>query len=104
MPRDCGWNSFTATSARISCSTAIATRSVSTTSRLPGALPQSPLLGCYSPPVRFDDLSARGVIPVETLAKLPETSPVDVPSVAQLVKATDLITANWDRVVGVDIH
>jgi putative spermidine/putrescine transport system substrate-binding protein len=65
---------------------------------------QNLLLDGYCHPVRFDDLSARGVIPVETLAKLPETSPVDVPTVAQLVKATDLIAANWDRAVGVDIR
>lgn len=67
-------------------------------------LGQNLLLDGYCHPVRFDDLSARGIIPVETLAKVPETSPVDVPTVAQLVNATDLITANWDRVVGVDIR
>jgi len=67
-------------------------------------LGQNLLLDGYCHPVRFDDLSARGIIPVETLAKLPETSPVDVPTVAQLLNATDLIAANWDRVVGVDIR
>jgi putative spermidine/putrescine transport system substrate-binding protein len=67
-------------------------------------LGQNLLLDGYCHPVRFGDLSARGIIPVETLAKLPETSPVDVPTVAQLVNAIDLIAANWDLVVGVDIR
>jgi putative spermidine/putrescine transport system substrate-binding protein len=65
---------------------------------------QNLLLDGYCHPVRFDDLAARDAIPVETLAKLPETSPVVFPSVAQQANATDLIAANWDRVVGVDIR
>ena len=40
---------------------------------------------------------------VETLAKLPDTSPVVFPTVAQQAKAIDLIAANWDRVVGVEL-
>ena len=65
---------------------------------------QNLLLDGYCHPVRFDDLSARDAIPVETLAKLPDTSPVVFPTVAQQAKATDLIAANWDRVVGVNIR
>ena len=65
---------------------------------------QNLLLDGYCHPIRFDDLAARDAIPVETLAKLPETSPVVFPSVAQQANATDLIAANWDRVVGVDIR
>jgi putative spermidine/putrescine transport system substrate-binding protein len=65
---------------------------------------QNLLLDGYCHPIRFDDLAARDAIPVETLAKLPETSPVVFPSVAQQANATDLIAANWDRIVGVDIR
>ncbi|HLQ48418.1 MAG TPA: ABC transporter substrate-binding protein [Candidatus Dormibacteraeota bacterium] len=65
---------------------------------------QNLLLDGYCHPIRFDDLAARDAIPVETLAKLPETSPVVFPSVAQQANATDLIAANWDRMVGVDIR
>jgi putative spermidine/putrescine transport system substrate-binding protein len=65
---------------------------------------QNLLLDGYCHPIRFDDLAARDAIPVETLAKLPETSPVVFPSVAQQANATDLIAATWDRVVGVDVR
>lgn len=65
---------------------------------------QNLLLDGYCHPIRFDDLAARDAIPVETLAKLPETSPVVFPSVAQQANATDLIAANWDRIVGVDVR
>jgi putative spermidine/putrescine transport system substrate-binding protein len=65
---------------------------------------QNLLLDGYCHPIRFDDLAARDAIPVETLAKLPDTSPVVFPTVAQQAKATDLIAANWDRVVGADIR
>jgi putative spermidine/putrescine transport system substrate-binding protein len=65
---------------------------------------QNLLLDGYCHPIRFDDLAARDAIPVETLAKLPETSPVVFPSVAQQANATDLIAATWDRVVGIDIR
>ena len=65
---------------------------------------QNLLLDGYCHPIRFDDLEARDAIPVETLAKLPDTSPVVFPSVAQQANATDLIAANWDRIVGVDVR
>lgn len=65
---------------------------------------QNLLLDGYCHPIRLDDLAARDAIPVETLAKLPDTSPVVFPTVAQQAKATELIAANWDRVVGVNIH
>ena len=65
---------------------------------------QNLLLDGYCHPIRFDDLAAREAIPIETLAKLPDTSPVVFPTPAQQAKATELIAANWDRVVGVDIR
>jgi putative spermidine/putrescine transport system substrate-binding protein len=65
---------------------------------------QNLLLDGYCHPVRFDDLAVRDAIPVETLAKLPDTSQVVFPTVAQQAKAIDLIAANWDRVVGLDIR
>jgi putative spermidine/putrescine transport system substrate-binding protein len=65
---------------------------------------QNLLLDGYCHPIRFDDLLARNAIPVETLAKLPDTSSVVFPTVAQQTRATDLIAATWDAVVGVDIR
>ena len=49
-------------------------------------------------------LTAKQRAEIETLAKLPDTSPVVFPTVAQQATAIDLIAANWDRVVGVDIR
>ena len=55
-------------------------------------------------PIRFDDLAARSVIPPDVLADLPDTSGVVFPTLDQLTKASDLITNNWNAIVGVDIH
>jgi putative spermidine/putrescine transport system substrate-binding protein len=65
---------------------------------------QNLLLDGYCHPIRFDDMLARAAIPVETLARIPETSPVGFPTVAQQARAIELIAANWKQVVGADIR
>ena len=58
----------------------------------------------YCHPIREEDLRARGVIPDELLAKLPDVSGAVFPSLAQLNAANELITKNWDSVVGADVQ
>ena len=59
----------------------------------------------YSHPVRFDDLSSRGVIPQELLDKLPpaeQYANVQFPTAEQTAAATEILTAQWaDKVSGV---
>ncbi len=57
----------------------------------------------YCHPVRQADMEKRGVIPQADLAKLPDISGAVYPSNAQLAAGKDLITKNWDSVVGADI-
>ena len=58
----------------------------------------------YCHPIREADLRARGVIPADLLAKLPDVSGAVFPSLDQLNKANELITKNWDTVVGANIQ
>jgi putative spermidine/putrescine transport system substrate-binding protein len=55
-------------------------------------------------PIREADLRARDAIPQELLAKLPDGSNTVFPTMEQLNAATELIVANWDSDVGVDIQ
>lgn len=61
----------------------------------------------YCHPIRYNDLAARGVIPADLAAALP---PADLyaqavfPTVEQLSAARELITTQWDTVVGVDVQ
>ena len=57
----------------------------------------------YCHPIREADLRARGVVPAELSAKLPDVSGAVFPSTAQLNAAKELITTQWDAVVGADI-
>jgi len=57
----------------------------------------------YCHPIREPDLRSRNVIPADLLAKLPDISGAVFPTNDQLNKAKDLITKNWDSVVGSDI-
>lgn len=57
----------------------------------------------YCHPIRFDDLSRRNVIPADIQSRLSDTVGVAFPTLDQLDRATDLITMNWDRVVGADV-
>ncbi|MBV6395052.1 MAG: hypothetical protein HFACDABA_00623 [Anaerolineales bacterium] len=57
----------------------------------------------YCHPVREADMRARGVIPADLAAKLPDVTGAVFPTADQLITAKDLITKNWDSVVGADI-
>ena len=57
----------------------------------------------YCNPIRYEDMVARGVVPADLAAKLPDTSGAVFPTPAQLKAATDLITKGWDATVGVDV-
>jgi putative spermidine/putrescine transport system substrate-binding protein len=57
----------------------------------------------YCNPIRYEDMVARGVVPADLAAKLPDTTGAVFPTPAQLKAATDLITAGWDKTVGVNI-
>lgn len=58
----------------------------------------------YCHPIRETDLRARSVVPQELLEKLPDVSGAVFPTIEQLSAANDLITKNWDGVVGADIQ
>ena len=57
----------------------------------------------YCHPARETDMRARGVVPAELSAKLPDVSKAVFPSAEQLVAAKELITTQWDSMVGADI-
>jgi len=56
----------------------------------------------YCLPIRYDDLVERGAIPGDLASRLPDSSGTAFPSVDQMVAAREMITANWEAVVGVD--
>jgi putative spermidine/putrescine transport system substrate-binding protein len=58
----------------------------------------------YCHPIREADLRARGVIPADLLAKIPDITGAVFPSLDQLNTAKTLITGNWDTVVGANIQ
>jgi putative spermidine/putrescine transport system substrate-binding protein len=58
----------------------------------------------YCHPIREPDLRARGVIPQDLLAKIPDVSGAVFPSLDQQNTAKTLITEGWDSVVGVDVQ
>jgi putative spermidine/putrescine transport system substrate-binding protein len=59
----------------------------------------------YCHPIRFDDLMARGVVPADVLAKLPEAGSATVfPSLAQVNAARETITGQWDAIVGANVE
>lgn len=58
----------------------------------------------YCHPIREQDLRDRGVIPDDLLAKLPDVSGAVFPSLDQLNAASEVITKNWDSVVGANIQ
>src|SRR5512138_2370482 len=58
----------------------------------------------YCHPIREADMRQRGVVPADLAAKLPDVSGAVFPTLDQLNKASDLITKNWDSVVGANIQ
>jgi len=60
----------------------------------------------YGHPIRFNDLSKRGVIPADIAAKLPPSEAyanIVFPTVASQDKAKADIAANWDSIVNVSV-
>lgn len=60
----------------------------------------------YCHPIRFNDMVERGVVPQDLLDKLPTPELYNLavfPTLAQLNSAKDLITSQWDTVVGADV-
>jgi putative spermidine/putrescine transport system substrate-binding protein len=57
----------------------------------------------YCHPIREADLRERGVVPEELAAKLPDVSGAVFPTVDQLVQGKDVITSQWDSVVGIEV-
>jgi putative spermidine/putrescine transport system substrate-binding protein len=58
----------------------------------------------YCHPIRENDLRARNVIPGELLLRFPELTGLTFPNPEQLAAAKELITKNWDSVVGLNIQ
>jgi putative spermidine/putrescine transport system substrate-binding protein len=58
----------------------------------------------YCHPARETDLRARGVVPADVSAKLPDVTGAVFPTLDQLTTANTLITTNWDSVVGANIQ
>jgi len=54
-------------------------------------------------PIRFEAMAKANTIPADLLASLPDTSGAVFPTLDQLNKATELITKQWDSVVGADV-
>lgn len=58
----------------------------------------------YASTARIADLKQRNVIPADLLAKLPSTTtPVSIPTEAQINAATEKIKADWPKLVGATI-
>ncbi len=58
----------------------------------------------YATPARFDDLKKRGVVPADTLAKLPQTSAqIGLPSANQINAAAQKIKTDWPTIVGLQV-
>lgn len=60
----------------------------------------------YCHPIRFNDMVERGVVPQELLDKLPTPELYNeavFPTLDQLNTAKELITSQWDSVVGADV-
>ena len=61
----------------------------------------------YGHPVRYADLSARGVIPAEVAAMMPPAASYAkavFPTIAQQIAAKQYIADNWDKVVNVAVQ
>lgn len=57
----------------------------------------------YCHPIREADLRARGVVPADVAAKLPDVTGAVFPTLDQLTAGKTLITGSWDSVVGADV-
>ena len=57
----------------------------------------------YCHPIRYESLVANNLVPQEQLDKLPDVEGAVFPTLDQLQAANELITTQWDSVVGVDV-
>ena len=57
----------------------------------------------YCHPIRYENLVASNLVPADQLAKLPDVTGAVFPTLDQLNAAKELITTQWDSVVGVDV-
>jgi putative spermidine/putrescine transport system substrate-binding protein len=60
-------------------------------------------LAGYCNPIRYEDMVARGVVPDDLAAKLPDSVGAVFPTIDQVDAAKTLIVENWDSVVGVNV-
>lgn len=58
----------------------------------------------YCHPIRYENLLETNAVPQEQLDKLPDVEGAVFPSLDQLNAATELITGQWDSVVGANIQ
>lgn len=56
----------------------------------------------YCHPIRYEDLVKNNKVPAEQLAKLPDVTGAQFPSLDQLNAARELITTQWDSKVGLN--
>jgi putative spermidine/putrescine transport system substrate-binding protein len=56
---------------------------------------------CY--PIRFNAMSAAGTLTPDVVAQLPSTEGAYFPTIAEISAASDVITAGWPTVVGVEV-
>ena len=57
----------------------------------------------YCNPIRYEDMLSRDVIPADLAAKLPDATGAVFPTLEQITAASELITTQWDSVVGANI-
>jgi putative spermidine/putrescine transport system substrate-binding protein len=57
----------------------------------------------YCHPIRYENLVANNKVPADQLAKLPDVTGAQFPTLEQQEAARTLITTQWDSVVGADI-
>jgi putative spermidine/putrescine transport system substrate-binding protein len=59
--------------------------------------------GGYCHPIRYDAMTAAGLVPAEVAAQLPSTEGAFFPTVAEIDAAKAVIVGGWDSVVGVTV-
>jgi putative spermidine/putrescine transport system substrate-binding protein len=57
----------------------------------------------YCNPIRYDDMVKRAVVNKDAQAKLPDTAGTQLPTLAQITKATDVISKGWPTTVNVTV-
>jgi putative spermidine/putrescine transport system substrate-binding protein len=61
-------------------------------------------LSGYCHPIRYENLVETNAVPQEQLDKLPDVAGAVFPTLDQLNAANELITTQWDTVVGLNIQ